>query len=117
MAPTIVMLHGFTNTGASWDPVIAALGERYRSLAPDLRGHGMAGDRIPVTLEAVLGDVAALTEGELVLAGYSMGGRIALHAALAWPERVRRLVLIGASPGLADASERLARRAADDALA
>jgi 2-succinyl-6-hydroxy-2,4-cyclohexadiene-1-carboxylate synthase len=52
-----------------------------------------------------------------VLAGYSMGGRIALHAALARPERVRRLVLLGASPGLADASEREERRRADDALA
>ena len=39
-----------------------------------------------------------------------MGGRIALHAALALPERVERLVLIGASPGIADPAEREARR-------
>ena len=42
MAPTVLMLHGFTNTGGSWDPVVAALGERYRVLAPDIRGHGAA---------------------------------------------------------------------------
>ena len=42
MAPTtIVLLHGFTQTGRSWGPTIAALGERYRALAPDLRGHGV----------------------------------------------------------------------------
>ena len=44
MAPTLVLLHGFTHTGRSWDPVIAALGERYRPLAPDIRGHGAASD-------------------------------------------------------------------------
>jgi 2-succinyl-6-hydroxy-2,4-cyclohexadiene-1-carboxylate synthase len=46
-----------------------------------------------------------------------MGGRLALHAGLALPERVDRLVLIGASPGIADPEEREARRVADDALA
>ena len=45
----------------------------------------------------------------ITLAGYSMGGRIALHAALSLGERVERLVLIGASPGLADPAERAAR--------
>ena len=52
-----------------------------------------------------------------MLAGYSMGGRLALALALRHPERVRALVLVSASPGLADAEERAARRAADDALA
>jgi 2-succinyl-6-hydroxy-2,4-cyclohexadiene-1-carboxylate synthase len=46
-----------------------------------------------------------------------MGGRIALHVALAARERVNHLVLIGASPGLANPAERAARRAADERLA
>lgn len=117
MTRTLVLLHGFTNTGASWEPVVAALPERYRALTPDIRGHGAAGDLRPVSLEAVIGDVAALADGELALAGYSMGGRLALHVAFAMPDRVRRLVLIGASPGLADPGERAERRAADEALA
>jgi 2-succinyl-6-hydroxy-2,4-cyclohexadiene-1-carboxylate synthase len=117
MAPTLVLLHGFTNTGSSWGAVAAALPERYRPLAPDLRGHGAASDRRPVSPAAVIDDVGALAEGELELAGYSMGGRLALHAAFALPGRVRRLVLIGASPGLADPAQRAARRAADEALA
>lgn len=115
--PTLVLLHGFTNTGASWQPVIQAVGERYRSLAPDIRGHGSAADETPVTLETVLQDIANLTTEPFTLAGYSMGGRIALHAALALPDRIERLVLIGASPGLADPAERQARREADDRLA
>jgi 2-succinyl-6-hydroxy-2,4-cyclohexadiene-1-carboxylate synthase len=117
MARDVVFLHGFTHTGASWDPVVAALGERYRALAPDIRGHGASSSRDPVTLAAVLHDLSALAPPRFTLAGYSMGGRIALHAALAFGARIERLVLIGASPGLADPDERRARRAADEGLA
>lgn len=120
IAPTLVLLHGFTHTGASWDPVRAALGERYRALAPDIRGHGGAADIRPVALGPVLQDLAETVASEpapVTLCGYSMGGRLALHAALALGSRVRSLVLIGASPGLATAAERRARRRADEALA
>jgi 2-succinyl-6-hydroxy-2,4-cyclohexadiene-1-carboxylate synthase len=117
MAPTVVLLHGFTHTGASWDPVVSTLGERYRALALDIRGHGSASTRVPVTLEGVVGDLAALAPDRFTLAGYSMGGRIALHVAGALPERLESLVLIGASPGIANPAEREARRQADDRLA
>jgi 2-succinyl-6-hydroxy-2,4-cyclohexadiene-1-carboxylate synthase len=119
MARDVVLLHGFTHTGASWDPVVAALAESYRALAPDIRGHGSASAREPVTLDAVLGDVAEVAPTRFTLVGYSMGGRIALQAAVAPALRARidRVVLIGASPGLADPAERAARRAADERLA
>jgi len=117
MTRAVVLLHGFTHTGASWEPVIAALGESYRALALDIRGHGAASGLEPVTLEAVLDDLAVSAPARFTLAGYSMGGRLALHAALAMPDRVERLVLIGASPGIADPREREARRTADDQLA
>jgi 2-succinyl-6-hydroxy-2,4-cyclohexadiene-1-carboxylate synthase len=116
-APTIVLLHGFTQTGRSWASTVAALAERYRALAPDLRGHGAASGERPVSFAAIHADVLAWAPERFVLAGYSMGGRIALKLALAAPERVARLVLIGASPGIADAEERRSRRLADEALA
>jgi 2-succinyl-6-hydroxy-2,4-cyclohexadiene-1-carboxylate synthase len=66
----------------------------------------------------VLADVRGLVAGEpFDLGGYSMGARIALHVALAMPDSVQRLVLIGASPGLMDPREREARRVADEELA
>ena len=111
----VVLLHGFTHTGASWEPVEAALG--FEAIAPDIRGHGSASAVEPVTLEAVVGDVYALAPGRFALVGYSMGGRIALHVGLALKDRVERLVLVGASPGIADAVERDARRASDERLA
>lgn len=94
-----------------------ALAESYRALAPDIRGHGSASDAEPVALAAVLADLDAIAPERFALAGYSMGGRIALHAALAMPERVERLILIGASPGIDDPTEREERRRADEALA
>jgi len=117
MPPALVLLHGFTHTGASWDPVIAGLGERYRSLAPDIRGHGASSEIAPVTLEAVLGDVSRLESSSFTLVGYSMGGRIALHVALVLSDRIDRLVLVGAGPGISDPAEADARRRADARLA
>jgi 2-succinyl-6-hydroxy-2,4-cyclohexadiene-1-carboxylate synthase len=113
----IVLLHGFTQTGAAWEPVSAELrAAGFEALAPDLRGHGRAADVRPVDLAGVMDDLDALVD-DAVLAGYSMGGRVALAYAVARPQRVRRLVLVGASPGLGEAGEREARRAADEQLA
>ena len=113
----VVLLHGFTHTGASWQPVVSALGEDFRTLTPDIRGHGTAGSAEPIDLDVVLSDVAARAPDRFALVGYSMGGRLALQFALAHPGRVERLVLIGASPGIASVSERHARRGADEQLA
>ena len=57
------------------------------------------------------------TGGAGTYVGYSMGGRLALHAAVYHPSLVERLVLIGATPGIEDDADRAARRASDDALA
>ena len=114
---TLVLLHGFTQTRQSWRPTVAELGGRRRALAPDLPGHGNAAAR-PASFAACTAYVRALGgEGRFALAGYSMGGRIALTAAFALADRLDRLVLIGASPGIEDAAARAERRRADDALA
>jgi 2-succinyl-6-hydroxy-2,4-cyclohexadiene-1-carboxylate synthase len=118
MRPALVLLHGFTQTRQSWRRTAQALAGRYRALVPDLPGHGQAVHRT-ASFDACAAYVRALAPApSFTLAGYSMGGRIALHSALTLgPEIVTRLVLIGASPGLADPDERAARRKADDELA
>jgi 2-succinyl-6-hydroxy-2,4-cyclohexadiene-1-carboxylate synthase len=112
-----VLLHGFTQTRQSWRRTTAALGGRYRAIAPDLPGHGLAAQRRPASFSACAAYVRALADEPCVLVGYSMGGRIALYTALALPDLVQRLVLVSASPGIADAAEREERRRSDDALA
>jgi 2-succinyl-6-hydroxy-2,4-cyclohexadiene-1-carboxylate synthase len=117
MPADLILLHGFTQTGRSWQPVLHALAARYRAVAPDLPGHGEFAARRPASFAACDAYIRALAGDRFTLAGYSMGGRVALHAALSLGERVERLVLVGASPGLADAAERTARAADEAALA
>jgi 2-succinyl-6-hydroxy-2,4-cyclohexadiene-1-carboxylate synthase len=118
MPTTVVLLHGFAGTGRAWDPVAQRLDrERYTALAPDLRGHGDARDARPVSFAACVDDVLAAAPARFVLCGYSMGGRIALHVALAAPERVLRLVLAATTAGIDDATARAARRDDDERLA
>lgn len=121
MKDRLVLVHGFTGSAASWEPVLKGL--RSAGRAPrlvDLPGHGTrAGESDPelFTLDATLAGIADAEEWPADLIGYSMGGRIALHFAFAFPERVRRLVLESASPGLASAVARAERREADERLA
>src|SRR4051794_14997346 len=55
-----VLLHGFTQTGRSWAPLVTELQGRYRCFAPDLPGHGYAEGRRPATFDAVAAYLAAL---------------------------------------------------------
>lgn len=112
----LLLLHGFTATGASWDPVRRLVDAGlYEAEAPDLRGHGTAGEARPATIPAVVEDLRR--DEPYTLVGYSMGGRIALHLALSQPDLVKRLVLVSTTAGIEDPAQREARRAADDDLA
>jgi len=113
----LVLLHGFTQTGRSWAPVLAELGERYRAFAPDLPGHGAFSARRPADPPGCVAYLRALRAPRFTLVGYSMGARVALRAALDLPGRVERLVLVSGSAGIEDDGEREARRRADEALA
>jgi 2-succinyl-6-hydroxy-2,4-cyclohexadiene-1-carboxylate synthase len=118
MAETVVLLHGFAGTRHAWDLVADRLDpERYRPLALDLRGHGDARDARPIGFAECVADVAAQAPDRFVLCGYSLGGRVALHVALAHPERVSRLVLVAGTAGIEDPALRAERRAADQKLA
>ncbi len=119
MAESLVLLHGFGGTHRAWDGVLAALNpERYRPLALDLPGHGLGADaEAPITFQGCVQSVLDRAPEHFVLCGYSLGGRIALHVALAAPERISRLILVSCSAGIADPEERAQRRASDRRMA
>lgn len=120
----LVLLHGFTGCGRLWSEMVASLRSEFRCIAPDLPGHGktQAGDSISAYqmphVAAQLAHVLSSVEPQQTAVwGYSMGGRLALAYAIMFPERVSRLVLESASPGLADPTERRQRQESDERLA
>jgi 2-succinyl-6-hydroxy-2,4-cyclohexadiene-1-carboxylate synthase len=111
----VVLVHGFTQTLAVWGAVAERLGGRREVVRVDLPGHGGSGG-VRVGFAEAAGLVGA-AGGSGAYVGYSLGGRLCLRLALDRPDLVRALVLVGASPGIADPAARAARRAADEALA
>ena len=112
----LVLLHGFTQTSACWGPAGAGLAAAgHEAVALDLPGHGSrSGEALDLATGApVLADAGGV--GTWV--GYSLGARWALAVALARPDAVRSLVLIGATAGVEDPAERRRRRADDEARA
>ncbi len=110
---TLVLLHGFTGSTASWDAVAATLGGP-APLRLALLGHGATGTERVQTFEDEVARLAAQLPPEPVqLAGYSLGARLALGLTVAYPERVERLTLVSGQAGLATEFERNERRRAD----
>ena len=99
--PTIVFLHGTRLTGAAWAAQVAALGDRFHCLAPDLPGHGRAAT-IPFTIDSAAEGVAEVIErdahgGRAILVGLSLGGYVAMAVAARWPDRIAGLAISGAT--------------------
>lgn len=122
--PAVLVLHGFTGSVESMQGVVEALSARHPVVAIDLVGHGESESpadparySMPACVEQLVSALDALGLQRVHALGYSMGGRVALSLAVAHPDRVASLLLVGASPGLADARARAERVAADEALA
>lgn len=121
---TIVLLHGFTGSTKTWHHVIDRLGRDVRVFAIDLMGHGSTASPAMLAPYTVDAQIAMLEQffvarqlTTFTLLGYSMGGRIALGYALKHPERIEKLILESASPGLDEEVAREKRRAHDNDLA
>ena len=96
----LVLIHGFSLDRHMWDPQVAAFAGRYRVIRYDLRGHGdsVRSDQ-PYTGYGDLRDLLdSLGIARATLIGLSAGSELAINFAIAYPDRVTRLVL--ASPGL-----------------
>jgi 2-succinyl-6-hydroxy-2,4-cyclohexadiene-1-carboxylate synthase len=107
-APAVLFLPGFMQHADAWAEVADAVGERYPSAVLDFA---------TATYAARIEEIEAAAPPGAVLVGYSMGGRLALHAAVRDPARYGALVLLGVSAGIEDPAERAARAEADEELA
>ena len=104
----MILVHGFTQSADSWQPVIDALPSDFDTIAIEVP-EGLD------FLSTASGIGARGGPGTYV--GYSMGGRLCLALAVERPDLVQELVLVRASPGIADERERATRRTADERLA
>jgi pimeloyl-ACP methyl ester carboxylesterase len=112
--PPVLCVHGASGTaGYEWAALAAGLSDRYRCVAPDLRGHGRSDDRRgDVGIEQVHGDLLTLIAHEELgrphLIGFSFGSEVALALELEHPGTAASLVLL--SPGLANPSDHVPTR-------
>jgi 2-succinyl-6-hydroxy-2,4-cyclohexadiene-1-carboxylate synthase len=102
--PLVVFVPGFMQRGHSWDEVARRVGERYPTVCLDFASPSQA-------------ELYGAAPAGSVVVGYSMGGRLLLHAAVAQPERFSAIAVVGATAGIEDEDERRARREADLELA
>jgi 2-succinyl-6-hydroxy-2,4-cyclohexadiene-1-carboxylate synthase len=117
----LFMLHGFTGSSASWKPFCSTLGENATLIMPDLQGHGQTttdsieGEKylFLYVVDHIIDIMDKLGYDKVDLLGYSMGGRLALALSVLYPNRVRKLILESASPGLKNLQERKERNFSD----
>jgi len=111
----IVLGHSFLCDGSMWARQLGPLAAAARVVNIDLRGHGRSGPvRRPFTLYDAVDDVVAVLDAlrieRAVWAGLSIGGMVALRAALRAPERVAALVLLDTEAGAERPYRRLRNR-------
>lgn len=98
---TILFIHGFGGHALQWEKQLAAYAEKYRVVAPDLRGHGLSDHPdSQYTMQELLGDLERLVEQlnfpkQFVVIGHSFGGAIAASFTVKNQTRVEKLILIG----------------------
>ncbi len=123
--PAVLLSHGYDETGRMWRGQQAALGERYRLITWDMRGHGGTDgghDPAQYSLDATVEDIRALLrhvgEERAVIGGLSLGGYVSLAFYGAHPDMVRALVICDSGPGYRNAEARAAwnQRAAERAV-
>jgi 2-succinyl-6-hydroxy-2,4-cyclohexadiene-1-carboxylate synthase len=120
----ILFLHGFSGSGKDWMFLFDKLPPEYFPLSIDLIGHGESDspeDTELYTAYAMTGQIRELIDklklGKIVLAGYSMGGRLALEFYFRFPDYLTGLVLESSSPGIRKKPEREMRYESDKKLA
>ncbi len=85
----VVLMHGITESAATWDPIVQRLAPNHHVITMDLRGHGESGTAERYDLEAMAGDVVAVAMAAGLerpkLVGHSLGGAVVTAVGAAFP--------------------------------
>jgi 3-oxoadipate enol-lactonase len=106
-APAVLLIHGWMATAAlNWSGSLDFLGQSFRTVAPNLRGHGRLGRGAPpFSVEACADDLAELIDAlpldKPIIVGYSMGGAIAQMLARRHRDRIAGIVLCATAASFA----------------
>jgi 2-succinyl-6-hydroxy-2,4-cyclohexadiene-1-carboxylate synthase len=116
-AATLVFIHGFLGSYHDWTPVVDTLKNNVNCLLIDLPGHGKSTWDTTVCFSMIAYQIVQILNKEkidkIILVGYSLGGRIALHFTHHYPRYIQELVLISTHLGLSTPQERMIRYHAD----
>ena len=121
---TIILLHGFTGSANDWKDVANKLDKRFNKIAVDLIGHGKTSSPTDLkfyTIDSIKDQIEEMILHvglkEVILCGYSMGGRVALNFAVSKPNLLKGLILESSSAGIKNKNEREKRKNSDEELA
>lgn len=104
--PDLFLIHGWALHGGVWDSLTAELARGWRVTRVDMPGHGRSRDLpMPATLRELAVEVMSAAPEQAVWLGWSLGGMLALRAALDYPARVRALALVSTSPRFVTAED------------
>jgi 2-succinyl-6-hydroxy-2,4-cyclohexadiene-1-carboxylate synthase len=111
---TVLFIHGFTGCAEDWFPVIEQLPESFNYAAIDLVGHGKSDKPVNpdyYTTGSLIDQIKFVkdklaNDRQIILIGYSMGGRAALSFATTYPKEIKGLILESASAGIKNDTER-----------
>ncbi|HNW69214.1 MAG TPA: alpha/beta fold hydrolase [Bacteroidales bacterium] len=98
----VIMIHGLLGMSDNFIPLAKKLAEQYRVILPDLRNHGNSPHSEDFDLTVLTGDIIELYHklnfNSAVIIGHSLGGRVAISAALKHPDLFSRLIVEDMAP-------------------
>jgi esterase len=100
--PPLFILHGLYGSSDNWVTIARNLSESFTVYLPDQRNHGQSPHSDKHDYDSMSHDLLDLTQelkiNRFILAGHSMGGKVAVNFAMKWPEKINSLIIIDISP-------------------
>lgn len=101
----LVLIHGWGMHGGVWQPIVKKLSKYFCLHIVDLPGMGLSPNIEPYHLHSVAEQLLEVLPANADICGWSLGGQVAMRAAMMQPERIRRMILVGSTPCFVNSAE------------